>query len=113
MSYTLFSKICCGSNKMEQLLTQYKLPCKSSGQCVQADSFLISWTSPGSPTHSPDLAVPDYFLCGYVKSKVYETRPANTDDLKEQILECIQGIPKEMLQCVMTVFASRLQECIE
>ena len=27
---------------------------------------------------SPDLAVPDYFLWGYVKSRIYETRPANT-----------------------------------
>jgi hypothetical protein len=34
---------------------------------------------------SHDLAVPDYFLWGYVKSKVYEICPANTDDLKWQI----------------------------
>ena len=27
---------------------------------------------------SPDLAVPDCFLWGYVKSRIYETRPANT-----------------------------------
>ena len=68
----------------------------------------ITW-----PARSPDLAVPDYFLWGYVKSKVYETRPANIDDLKQRIRECTQGIPKEMLQRVMTAFPSRLQECIE
>jgi len=50
MSYILVSKICCGSNKMEKLVTQQKFPCKSSGQCFQADSFLILGTSLGPPT---------------------------------------------------------------
>jgi hypothetical protein len=40
------------------------------------------------------LAVTDYFLQGYIKSKVHETCPANIDDLKQQILKCMQGIPK-------------------
>jgi len=62
---------------------------------------------------SPDRALPVSFLWGYVMSKVYETRPANIADLQQQILECIQEIPKEMLQRVMTACPSRLQECIE
>jgi hypothetical protein len=37
----------------------------------------------------------------------------NTDDLKQQIQECIQGILKEMLQHVMTAFPLWLQDCIE
>ena len=49
----------------------------------------ITW-----PTRSPDLAVPHYFLWGYVTSTVYETRHANIADLKQQILESIQGISK-------------------
>jgi len=61
---------------------------------------------------SPDHAVPNYFLWGHVIRKVYETRPANIADLHQQILECIQGIPKDTLQSVMTTFPSRLQECI-
>ena len=80
-------QICCGYNKMEQLLTQQKFPCQSSGKCFLADRFLANdntWPAP-----STDLAVPDYFLWGYVKSKVYETRPANIADLKQRILECI------------------------
>jgi len=64
-------------------------------------------------TCSPDLAEPGYFFLGCAKSKVYETPPANIDDLKRRILESIQRIPKEMLQRVMTAFPSRLQECIE
>jgi hypothetical protein len=63
----------------------------------------ITWLA-----RSPDLAVPDYFLWGYVKSKECETCPANIDYLKQWIREFIQGIPKEMLR-VMTVFLSRLE----
>jgi hypothetical protein len=51
----------------------------------------------------PDLALPVYFLWGCVKNKVYETHPANMNDLK-QIQEFIQVIPKEMLRCVTTPF---------
>jgi hypothetical protein len=50
MSYTLINKFCCGFNKMEQLLTQQKFPCMSSGQFFQVDSFLILRTSPALPT---------------------------------------------------------------
>jgi hypothetical protein len=56
----------------------------------------------------PDHAVPDYFLWGYIKSKVHGTCPANTADLKQQILECIQANSKEML-CVIPAFPSQLQ----
>jgi hypothetical protein len=68
----------------------------------------ITW-----PTHLPDLSVQDYFLWVYVESKAHATCPANIDDLKQQLLECIHGIPKEMLQCVMTASPLRLQECTE
>jgi hypothetical protein len=82
-------KICCGYDKIKQLLTQQKFSCQSSGKCFLADTFLAkdnTWPAP-----SPDLAVSDYYLWGYVKSKVrvYETRPANIADLKQRILECI------------------------
>jgi hypothetical protein len=60
-----------------------------------------------------DLAVADYFLWGYVKSKVYETLPANIDVLKQRIRKCVEGVPEEMLQHVMTSFSSRVRECVE
>jgi hypothetical protein len=59
-SYILVSNICCGSNKMEQLLTQHKFPCTSEGQHFWADSFL-SWGH-HLPARLPDLAVPGYFF---------------------------------------------------
>jgi hypothetical protein len=64
------------------------------------------------PACLPDHVVSHCFLWDYIKSKVYETHPAIIADLKQRILECIQGIPKEML-CVMSAFPSRLQECTE
>jgi hypothetical protein len=36
------------------------------------------------PASSPDLAVPGYFLCVWVKSEVNETHPAKADDLKQK-----------------------------
>jgi len=38
---------------------------------------LSSW-----PASSTNLALPDYFLWGYVKQEIYKTHPANNDDLK-------------------------------
>jgi hypothetical protein len=61
------------------------------------------------PARWPDLAVPDYFLCGYIRNKVYGTHPANIDDLEQWICE---AICKEILQHVMTAVPSWLQECI-
>jgi len=49
------------------------------------------------PARSPDLAVTDYFLWGYVTSKLYKTCPANTDKLRHRILVCIQRIPNYVL----------------
>jgi hypothetical protein len=65
---------------LEQLLVQHRYPCKFSGHWFLADSFLVLWTSSGL---SPVFAVPDYFLWGYIQSKVYKTYPANADDLKQ------------------------------
>jgi hypothetical protein len=62
------------------------------------------------PALWPDLVVP---LWGYVTSKAHGTRPANTDDLKQGILECLQGNTEEMLQRVTVSFPTRMQECIE
>jgi len=46
VSYIPVSKICCDSNKMEQLVIQHKFPFKSSRQRFRAHSFLVSRTLP-------------------------------------------------------------------
>ena len=76
-----------------------------------SNTFMCSWHT--WTASSPALAVPHYLLWSYIKSMAYKIHPANTDDLQQGILECFQGIPHEMLQCVMIPFLSWLQKCNE
>lgn len=64
------------------------------------------------PARSPDLSVCDYFLWGYLKSKVYANKPRTLEDLKEAIGQVIASIPNEMLSKVFDNFAARLEECM-
>lgn len=65
------------------------------------------------PPRSPDLTVCDYFLWGYLKSKVYVNRPQTTDDLKIAIAQEIANIDGEMLERATRNFRERLEECIQ
>jgi hypothetical protein len=60
------------------------------------------------PVRSPDLSPCDYFLWGYLKSKVYSTRPMTIEDLKQRILDKISAILEEMTQRVMRNLRGRL-----
>jgi hypothetical protein len=53
------------------------------------------------PARSPDLNACNFFLWGYLKSKVYEKKPRTTDDLKQNIREEVAAISSTMLQQVM------------
>ena len=44
------------------------------------------------PARSPDLTPPDYFLCGYLKGRVYQIKPRTIDALKANITEEIQAV---------------------
>ena len=75
---------------------------------------IISWFGDVPwPPGSPDLTAPDYFLWGYLKSKVYCNKPHNTMQLKENIQNEIRAIDVGLLQRVMMSFQHRLQECVE
>ncbi|KAJ4444011.1 hypothetical protein ANN_05800 [Periplaneta americana] len=52
------------------------------------------------PPRSPDLTMPDFFLWGYLKDRVYATRPQTLDDLKHNITQEIQAIDNRVLQRV-------------
>jgi hypothetical protein len=67
----------------------------------------LSW-----PPRSPDLTPPDFFLWGYVKSKVYMDDPSTVEDLEENITSAIEAILAEM--CKKTVFSvpKRMGQCI-
>lgn len=64
------------------------------------------------PSRSPDLTAPDYFLWGYLKSKVYIAKPRTIVELKHQIVEEIRNIDVSLLQRVMQNFRKRLDECV-
>lgn len=68
----------------------------------------INW-----PPRSPDLTPADFFLWGYLKSKVYNPLPSNLNVLKQRITEEINSIPRALLQRVIENFSSRLNECEE
>ena len=53
----------------------------------------------------------DFFLWGYLKSKVYVRKPRTVDDLKVSIREEIATVPQEMLVNVMQNFEERLRTC--
>ena len=64
----------------------------------------ISW-----PPRSPDLTPCDYFLWGYLKTQVFETKPRTIADLKQRIQDEVAAIPVEMWREVMKSFRSRLE----
>lgn len=65
------------------------------------------------PSRSPDLSVCDFFLWGYLKSKIYENKPRDLEELKAEIQRHSAAIPVTMLRKVYDNFVLRLRECIE
>jgi len=54
----------------------------------------------------------DFFLWGYLKSKVYIRKRCTIDDLKVSVCEEIATVPQEMLVNVMQNFEERLRTCV-
>jgi hypothetical protein len=54
----------------------------------------------------------DFFLWGYLKSKVDVRKPRTVDDLKFSIREETVIVPQEMLVNVMKNFEERLRTCV-
>ncbi|KAK3892425.1 hypothetical protein Pcinc_003658 [Petrolisthes cinctipes] len=54
----------------------------------------------------------DFFLWGYLKEKVFRSRPHNLEELKMRIREEIAAIPLEMCRRAAENFRHRLQQCI-
>lgn len=65
------------------------------------------------PPRSPDILVCDFFLWGYLKSKVYAQKPRNIDELKNKIKEEIANIPLEVIHRVVENIRYRLKECLK
>jgi len=52
------------------------------------------------PSCSPDMVSPNFYLCGYVKDKVFQEPPNSFAELKEQIIGAINGITPAVLKKV-------------
>jgi len=54
----------------------------------------------------------DFFLWGYLKSKVYVRKPRTVDDLKVSIRQGIATVAQEMLVNVTQNFEEKLRTCV-
>ena len=76
------------------------------------------WMGRGSPNmpwppRSPDLTPCDFFLWGFLKSKVYQTRPSTIPELKERITAAFQEVTREMCQQTVVSYRERLELIID
>jgi hypothetical protein len=62
---------------------------------------------------SPDLNACNFFLWGYLKSKLYEKKPKTMVDLKQNTRDEVAAISPTMLQRVMQNFQKHLRECVD
>ncbi|KAJ4432194.1 hypothetical protein ANN_20810 [Periplaneta americana] len=85
-----------------------------SGPQLEGPEFEYSELSLKEPvaTRSPDLTMPDFFLWGYLKDRVYATRPQTLDDLKHNITQEIQAIDNRVLQRVASNMERRVELCL-
>ena len=67
----------------------------------------VSWP------HSPQLTATDFFLWGYLKSKVYSNHLTDLHTFKENIQEEIARLAEETLQAIMRSFLTHVHLCIE
>jgi hypothetical protein len=61
------------------------------------------------PARSPDLSACDYFLWGFIKSRVFISKPTTIAELKQSINEEIAAIPEQMTRRVMDNLRVRLK----
>ena len=66
------------------------------------------------PARSPDLTPCDFFLWGFLKSKVYGTRPRDMEELRERLISDFDEVTAEM--CVLNTmqeYRDRLARVVE
>jgi hypothetical protein len=65
------------------------------------------------PARSPDLSACDYFLWGYLRTKVYTTTPQTIDDLKITIQKEISAITENMARRALGNPRARFDACMQ
>ena len=64
------------------------------------------------PARSPDLSARDYFLWGYLKRRIFISKPRTIAELKPSIKEEIAAIAKQMTRRLMENLGARLKQCL-
>lgn len=76
------------------------------GERIISRNSTVPW-----PPRSCDLTPLDYFLWGYLKSKVYANRPQTLDALRLNIERCIREITPDLLHKVFENWIRRIHSC--
>lgn len=76
------------------------------GERIISRNATVAW-----PPRSCDLTPLDYFLWGYLKSKVYANRPQTLDALRLNIERCIREITPDLLHKVVENWVRRIHVC--
>ena len=66
----------------------------------------------GWPARSPNLSICDFFLLGYLKEKVFRSRPHTLQQLREQTIEEVNATLHRMCERAVGNFRIRLQQCV-
>ena len=62
--------------------------------------------------HSPDLNPLDYWFWGAAKGSVYANCPATLDDLKKEVSDYLQAVPRETYRKVGQNFGVGINACL-
>ena len=65
------------------------------------------------PPRSPDLSPMDFFMWGYLRDKVYSTKPVSVEDLKERIIAEINAMPLNLVLDVCRSVFFRYERCVQ
>jgi len=68
----------------------------------------IAW-----PALSPDLTLPDFFLWGFLKDRVFRRRIMTIQELKQATVDEVTAIVKDLRRRVYGNFQTGLQQCID
>lgn len=80
-------------------------------------TFPNRWIGRGSyfawPPRFPDLTPLDYFLWGFLKDRVFRTKPDNLQEMNDRIIENCGYIDDDILERVRESFKTRLFVCMD
>jgi len=64
-------------------------------------------------SRSPELTVPDFFLWGFLKDRVFRRRIVTIQELKQATVDEVAAVDEDLRRRVYGNFQTRLQQCID